>query len=58
VVGYLAFFTDETSFFDDEEMRLLRELAGDLAYALEHIATAERLEHLTRRADELARRPL
>ncbi len=46
VVGYLAFFTDEAGFFDDDEMRLLRELAGDLAFALEHIAAAERLDYL------------
>ncbi len=46
VVGYLAFYTDETRFFDDEEMRLLTELAGDISFALDHIEKEERLDYL------------
>ncbi len=48
VVGYLAFYTDETGFFDDEEMRLLTELAGDISFALDHIEKEERLDYLAR----------
>lgn len=33
-------------FFDDEEMRLFTELAGDIAFALDHIAKAEKLDYL------------
>ncbi len=43
VVGYLAFYTDEAGFFDDEEMRLLTELAGDISFALDHMEKERRL---------------
>src|SRR5437773_4656773 len=45
-VGVLALYADSPGFFDDEdEMRLPLELAGDLAFALEHIEKAERLNY-------------
>src|SRR4029079_1972897 len=34
------------NFFDDEEMRLLTELAGDIAFAIEHIDKSEKLDYL------------
>ncbi len=46
VVGYFAFYTDETGFFDAAEMRLLSELAGDLSFALDHLEKEERLRNL------------
>ena len=48
VVGYLAFYTDETGFFDDAEMRLLTELAGDISFALDHIEKEARLRSFER----------
>jgi len=46
-VGVLALYADSPGFFDDEdEMRLLLELAGDIAFALEHIEKGERLNYL------------
>ena len=45
--GVLALYADSPGFFDSEdEMRLLLELAGDIAFALEHIEKAERLNYL------------
>src|SRR5213596_3455173 len=45
--GVLALYADTPGFFDSEdEMRLLRELAGDIAFALEHIEKAERLNYI------------
>jgi diguanylate cyclase (GGDEF)-like protein/PAS domain S-box-containing protein len=47
VVGVLVLHATEIGFFDDEEMALLKELAGDIAYALDHLGKAERLRYLT-----------
>jgi len=46
VIGVLALYAAETGFFDEEEMRLLLELAGDIAFAFEHIEKAEKLDYL------------
>src|SRR5438128_5365275 len=46
VVGVLALYATEIGFFDDEEMKLLIELSGDISFALDHIAKAERLDYL------------
>jgi diguanylate cyclase (GGDEF)-like protein len=43
--GALALYAKELHFFDDEEMRLLLELAGDIAFAIHHIDQAKKLEH-------------
>ena len=40
-------YAREAGFFDDEEMALLAELAGDLSYALEFIIKDERLDFLS-----------
>src|SRR5438445_4066047 len=45
-MGVLALYAKEVGFFDDEEMKLLIELAGDISFALEHIAKAEKLDYL------------
>jgi diguanylate cyclase len=45
-VGCLVLATLEHGFFNAEEIRLLVELAGDIAFALDHIEKAERLNYL------------
>ncbi len=45
-VGVLALYTDEAGSFDEEELKLLTELAGDIAFAVDHIEKAERLNYL------------
>ena len=46
IIGVFGLFAGEPHFFDDEEMRLLNALAGDISFALDHIAKSERLEYL------------
>ncbi|HYN27936.1 MAG TPA: diguanylate cyclase, partial [Burkholderiales bacterium] len=46
VVGVLALYAGEVGFFDENEMKLLHELAGDIAFALDHIEKAEKLDYL------------
>jgi diguanylate cyclase (GGDEF)-like protein/PAS domain S-box-containing protein len=48
VVGILSLFAKEPNFFDDEEMKLLTELAGDISFALEHMAGQQKIEKLSR----------
>ena len=45
-VGCLVLATREGSFFDADEMCLLSDFAGDIAFALDHIEKAERLNYL------------
>ena len=46
-VGVLALYAETPGFFDaEDEMRLLLELAGDIAFALDHIEKGERLNYL------------
>lgn len=45
-VGILALFAREREFFKADEMRLLSDLAGDIAYAIDHIVKQERLNYL------------
>ena len=45
-VGCLVLATLERGFFDAEELKLLVELAGDVAFALDHIEKADRLNYL------------
>ncbi|HSV55129.1 MAG TPA: EAL domain-containing protein [Burkholderiaceae bacterium] len=45
-VGVFSLYSSETGFFDATEMKLLRELAGDITFALDHIEKAERLNYL------------
>ena len=45
-IGLLALYAKEVAFFDDEEMKLLVELAGDVSFALDHIEKEEKLDYL------------
>src|SRR5713101_4894887 len=45
-VAVLALYATEVVFFDEEEMKLLLELSGDISFALDHIAKAEKLDYL------------
>ena len=45
-IGVLALYAGEIGFFDDDEMKLLLELAGDIAFAMDHIEKQERLDYL------------
>jgi diguanylate cyclase (GGDEF)-like protein len=45
-VAVVCLYAHETEFFDAEEMKLLLELAGDIAFALDHISKEERLDYL------------
>jgi diguanylate cyclase (GGDEF)-like protein len=46
VTGVLALYTDAVGFFDDAELKLLTELAGDISFALHHIEKSEKLDYL------------
>ena len=45
-MGNLSLFAKEANFFTAEEMTLLTELAGDISFALDHIAKEEKLNYL------------
>jgi diguanylate cyclase (GGDEF)-like protein/PAS domain S-box-containing protein len=45
-VGVLALYSWESEFFQEEEMKLLTELTGDIAFAIDHIDKQERLDYL------------
>jgi PAS domain S-box-containing protein/diguanylate cyclase (GGDEF)-like protein len=45
-VGVLALYASEVGFFDEDEMKLLHELAGDISFALDHIEKANKLAYL------------
>jgi diguanylate cyclase (GGDEF)-like protein len=44
--GALLLYARNKDVFDDEEMRLLHELAGDIAFALHHVAQKARMDYL------------
>jgi diguanylate cyclase (GGDEF)-like protein len=44
--GVLVLHSREAGFFDEQEMKLLGELAGDVAFALEYIEKSEKLDYL------------
>jgi diguanylate cyclase (GGDEF)-like protein len=46
VAGVFMLFAREVDFFDDEEVRLLTELAGDISFALRYIAKEEKANYL------------
>ncbi|MEA3156661.1 MAG: hypothetical protein QOK44_4250, partial [Betaproteobacteria bacterium] len=48
VVGTLTMYARESNFFDDEELRLLTELAGAISFAIENISRQQRLDELAR----------
>ena len=45
VVGVLALYAGESEFFHEEELKLLNELAGDIAFAIDHIQKQEKLDY-------------
>ena len=46
-LAVLVLNADTVGFFDDEEMRLLGELAGDLSFALENLEKSEKIDYLS-----------
>jgi diguanylate cyclase (GGDEF)-like protein/PAS domain S-box-containing protein len=45
-VGVLALYAEEIGFFDEAELKLLTELAGDIGFAIDHIGKEARLNYL------------
>lgn len=45
-VGVLAMYAGEIGFFQEEELKLLTELAGHIAYAMDHLDKQDRLHYL------------
>ncbi len=45
-VGVLALYSGESDFFHAEELKLLSELSGDIAHAIDHIEKRDRLDYL------------
>ncbi len=45
-VGVLALYASEIEFFQEDELKLLTELAGDIAFAIDHIGKQEQLNYL------------
>jgi diguanylate cyclase (GGDEF)-like protein/PAS domain S-box-containing protein len=45
-VGVLALYASEIEFFHEEELKLLTDLAGDIAFAVDHLDKKERLAYL------------
>jgi diguanylate cyclase (GGDEF)-like protein/PAS domain S-box-containing protein len=46
VIGMVALYADESEFFHAGELKLLTELTGDIAFAMDHIDKQERLDYL------------
>ena len=46
VYGVLALYSMQKNAYVAEELKLLQELAGDVAFALDHLDKSERLDHL------------
>ncbi len=46
VAAVMLLYADTPGAFGDEELRLLRELAGDVSFALDHIAKTRRVDYL------------
>jgi diguanylate cyclase (GGDEF)-like protein/PAS domain S-box-containing protein len=46
IVGALVLYAEEAGFFDDQELELLQELAGDVSFALQYISKEEQLSYL------------
>jgi diguanylate cyclase (GGDEF)-like protein/PAS domain S-box-containing protein len=46
VIGCLSLISSEREIFDLDEMALLKEMAGDISFALDHIAKSEQLNYL------------
>ncbi len=44
--GVIALYSNESEFFHEEELKLLTELAGDIAFAIDHLDKQARLKYL------------
>jgi len=47
VAGVVVLYAGETGFFDFEELKLLKDLAGDISFALDYIGKAEQLTYVS-----------
>ena len=47
VVAVLSLHADAIGFFNEDEMNLLHELAGDISFALDHLTKVERVAYLS-----------
>jgi len=47
VAGVIVLYAGETGFFDLDELRLLKDLAGDISFALDYIGKAEQLNYVS-----------
>lgn len=47
VIGTINLYSGETGFFDEEEVKLLDELASDISYACQNISRKEELEYVS-----------
>jgi diguanylate cyclase (GGDEF)-like protein/PAS domain S-box-containing protein len=45
-MGAFALYSGEVEFFHDEEVKLLKELAGDISFAVDHINNQDKLNYL------------
>lgn len=45
-IGVFALYSASVGYFDEEEMRLLQNLAGDISFAIDHIDKQDKLEYL------------
>ncbi|WP_457392890.1 GGDEF/EAL domain-containing response regulator [Roseateles sp. P5_E1] len=48
LVGVIALYATEAHLFDEDELKLLGELAGDISFALRHIEQEEKVHYLSR----------
>jgi PAS domain S-box-containing protein len=55
-IGALSMWTAEPAYFDAQELKLLEELAGDIAYAVEHLDLDLRVKQRTAELSESERR--
>jgi diguanylate cyclase (GGDEF)-like protein/PAS domain S-box-containing protein len=47
VVGVLVLYAAETGVFDQDEIKLLKDLAGDISFALDYLGKAEQLNYVS-----------
>jgi diguanylate cyclase (GGDEF)-like protein/PAS domain S-box-containing protein len=45
-IGVFALYSESAGYFDEEEMRLLQNLASDISFAIDHIEKQDRLDYL------------
>src|SRR5690606_9527634 len=45
-IGVLSLYSADAGYFDEEEMRLLQNLAGDISFAIDHIEKKDKLDYL------------